>query len=90
MVRKKLEEDDPYELHFMNVPSSEDMHIQVMAETFIDEYLRMGWDDELILSIFRMPFYRGPYAAYELLGEESIKTMIGDIREKWKSRRAKR
>ena len=79
MVEKEFEQDDPFELVGTVLPSSDISYIEAMAETFIEEYLRMGWTDDMILKLFKTPFYQGPYIAYEVLGEDRVKTMISQV-----------
>ena len=49
-----------------------------MAECFIEEYLRMGFDAERVLHLFRNRGYAGPHMAYEALKEPAIKALIDE------------
>jgi len=59
-----------------------------MAECFIDEYARLGFDAERILHMFRVKGYAGPYMATELLGEPAIRDLVEIVLARWGGRRA--
>ncbi len=55
-------------------------HIAEMAEAFIIEFKRMRWTDEMILNVFRNPFYAGPYYVYTEKGEEYVVCLLDRVR----------
>ena len=79
-MRKKLEEEDPFELVEAAAPGSDPSYVEAMARTFIDEDLRMGWPDSMILGLFAVPHYRGPYTAYRVLGPEKIHRLLEEAK----------
>lgn len=87
MVEKEFEESDPFELIGMQIQVANDRHIVAMAETFIEEYLRMGWPAVTIFELFKLPFYKGPHAALKILGEERVKKMIAESKARIDARR---
>jgi len=62
--------------------------IREMAECFVEEYARMGFDPQRILRMFQTRGYAGCHMAYEELGEAAIRTMIDEIVKRWGPRRA--
>jgi|CXWL01.1.fsa_nt_gi hypothetical protein len=58
-----------------------------MAECFIDEYARLGFDANRILHVFRTKGYAGPYMATELLGEQTIRELVEMVLARWGGRR---
>ena len=57
-----------------------------MARTFVEEYALMGWPPHRILAMFRRPFYAGAHDAYEALGEDRVRSLIGQtfgLEEGW-------
>lgn len=62
--------------------------IREMAECFIDEYARLGFDANRILQMFRTKGYAGPYMATELLGEAAIRELVESVLARWGGRRA--
>ncbi len=61
--------------------------IREMAECFIDEYARLGFDGNRILHMFRTRGYAGPYMATEVLGEEAIGELVESVLARWGGRR---
>ncbi len=55
-------------------------HLAEMAEAFIIEFKRMRWTDEMILDVFRNPFYAGPHHAYREKGEDYIIELLNRVR----------
>lgn len=58
-----------------------------MAECFVEEYARLGFEPERILRMFQTRGYAGPRMAFEELGEAAIRTMIRETVERWGLRR---
>ena len=79
---------DPMTLHGVVVETDDPTTMLEMATCFIDEYLRMGFTEDRVLSMFRIPQYVGPYMAYESLGKEAIAELIDEIASRWGHRRS--
>jgi len=79
---------DPMTLHGVAVETDSPSANREMAICFIEEFMRMGYEKERLLSMFRTPKYAGPYMALEALGEEAIVQLIDDHAERWGGRRA--
>lgn len=54
-------------------------HIEEMAEAFVIEFKRMRWTNQMILNVFRNPFYTGPHYVYREKGEEYVVELIGSV-----------
>ena len=54
-----------------------------MAYTFAEEFLRLGYRPQVILRIFRSPFYAGAHAVYRKLGEDRIRAIIEECARAW-------
>lgn len=74
--------EDPMELVGMALPGGPGM-LEAMAETFVEEYVRLGWDEERLMTLFRNPFFQGTYRVYHLRGEEYVRQLIRRILGKW-------
>jgi len=61
--------------------------VREMAECFIDEYARLGFDANRILHMFRTKGYAGPYMATEILGENAIHELVDLVLARWGGRR---
>ena len=67
---------DPMTLHGVAVETEDDSAMIDMAECFVEEYLRSGFDADRVLGVFRTRGYAGPYLAFQSLGEDAIRQMI--------------
>lgn len=80
---------DPMSLHGVvldrSAPPLEAM--REMAECFVEEYARLGFEPQRILQMFKTRGYAGPHMAYEELGEAAIRMMIGETMKRWGPRR---
>jgi hypothetical protein len=61
--------------------------VREMAECFIDEYARLGFDANRILHMFRIKGYAGPYMATRVLGEAAIRELVESVTARWGGRR---
>ena len=80
-TEKEFEQEDPFEMvqMFLDLPADGNFYDQ-MARTFIEEYMRMGWDNDEILALFQEPYYRGTYDILQKNGEEFVKNLIDEVR----------
>lgn len=78
---------DPMTLQGIAIETDDPNVQREMAECYIEEYLRMGYDRDRVLAMFRMPQYVGPVMAYEALGGQVIERMIDDLVAVWGGRR---
>ncbi len=67
---------DPMTLRGVVVQTEDDRAVREMAECFIEEYARLGFDSDRILRMFKTRGYAGPFMAYEALGEAAIRALI--------------
>ena len=72
---KEPEADDPMELRMVPVPGGDPVF---MATCLIEEYARLGLDDEAILALFRQPIYQ-THALYEERGETWVRNLIRGV-----------
>ncbi|HEY3244170.1 MAG TPA: hypothetical protein VGM03_12560 [Phycisphaerae bacterium] len=79
---------DPMVLNAMAFDVEDEAAIREMAECFIEEYFRLGFEPERILHMFRVRGYAGPNLAYYTLGEPVIRTMINELAPLWAGRSA--
>ncbi|MEP0842377.1 MAG: hypothetical protein HRF43_06665 [Phycisphaerae bacterium] len=69
---------DPLTLHGVGVETEDALAMRRMAECFIEEYLRMGFEPGRVLHLFRTAGYAGPRLAFAALGEPAIRAMIDE------------
>ena len=72
---KEPESDDPMELVPNLVPTGDP---ELMATCFIEEYARMGMDEEEIFGLFSRPVYQ-THALYLEWGEPTLRNLIRKV-----------
>ncbi len=80
---------DPMTLHGVVVTTENDDAMRDMAECFVEEYIRSGFDADRILKMFQTQGYAGPFLAYQTLGEDVIRRLIEELMPLWGHRRDK-
>ncbi len=69
---------DPMTLVGVVCPTADEGAMREMAECFIEEYVRLGFDEARLLRLFRTQGFAGPNMAWQTLGEEAIRAMIAE------------
>jgi hypothetical protein len=82
MPKDEFDFEDPFELNGMAFLTHEDT-TNDMAETFIEEFMRMGYNPKQVLALFRNPHYLGPNMAMEKRGEPFIRDLITEVFARW-------
>jgi hypothetical protein len=82
MPKDEFDFEDPFELSGMAFLTHEDT-TGAMAETFIEEFMRMGYGHSQILELFRNPHYLGPNLALEKRGEAFVRDLITEGFARW-------
>lgn len=82
MADKHFDPDDPFTLngHAVALTAEEaEEHMLEMTDTIIHEFAMLGWPSEMILNMFKKPFYRMPYMICQQKGEAFIKSRIARV-----------
>lgn len=79
---------DPMTLHGVGVETDNELAMVEMAECFIDEYARLGFDADRILHMFDTRGFAGPYMATMALGRKRIRELVDTVLARWGGRRA--
>src|SRR5262245_28722114 len=82
MPKDEFDFEDPFELNGMALMTSEDT-TNDMAECFIEEFMRMGYNAKQILALFRDPHYLGPNMALQKRGEQFVRELIIEVFSRW-------
>ncbi len=69
---------DPLTLHGVVVETEDGSAMREMAECFVEEYLRGGFDAQAVLQMFKTRGYAGPFLACQTLGEDVIRKIIDE------------
>ncbi|MFQ5751285.1 MAG: hypothetical protein ACE5HI_04745 [bacterium] len=73
---------DPNLLVGVELPATAESTLD-MASVFAEEYVRMGFDKEQILRIFKRSFYAGAHRAFLELGHEKIEEIVDECLLIW-------
>ena len=76
------EPGDPMKLVGMALPGGPET-VSEMAYTFAEEFARLGYSEKALLSLFKMPFYRGAHSAYCALGDEEVRKIVRECVGVW-------
>ncbi len=79
MAEKHFDPEDPFTLngHAVALTAAEaEEHTLEMIDTIIHEFAMLGWPREMILGMFKKPFYRMPYMICREKGEGFIRDRV--------------
>ena len=79
MPHSDPDRNDPMALHGVSVETSDDGAMRDMAECFVEEYLRSGFDADRVMKMFETQGYAGAFLAYQTLGEDAIRRIIDEL-----------
>ena len=82
MPHDEFVDEDPLGLVGMVMPGEEGQ-LEAMAECFVEEYARMGWDERRLMTLFVSPMFLATHRVYKLKGEEYVRELIRRTRAKW-------
>lgn len=75
MPKDEFVAEDPLELVGMVMPG-EVGQLERMAETIVEEYARMGWDEQRLFTLFIHPLFMATHRIYLQKGEAYVKSLI--------------
>ena len=58
--------------------------LERMAEDMIDEYVRFGFDQARILTMFRDPFFGFTHAVWRAKGDAWCAALVGEVASRWR------
>ena len=82
MPKNEFDFDDPLELNGVGLAGEEDT-TEAMAECFIEEFMRLGYNAQQMLALFRNPHYIGMNMVVQNRGEQFVRDRIEDIAMRW-------
>jgi hypothetical protein len=69
---RPVEPEDPMNLFAVEVPGDPELMLRLLVE----EYARMGWGLEQLLSLFRDPFYVAAHGLWLHYGEDELRRRL--------------
>ena len=85
MPQEEFVREDPMGLVGMVLPG-EPGQLEAMAECFVEEYVRMGWDERRLMTLFTSPMFLATYRIYRQKGEGYVRELIRRMCTKWGGR----
>lgn len=82
MPKDELDPDDPMELFGVGLVTDEDT-TDAMAECFIEEFLRLGYNHKQVFALFRNPWYTGVNMVLQNRGEPYVRDKIAEVFARW-------
>jgi hypothetical protein len=82
MPKDEFDPEDPMELRGVGLWTEEDTSA-AMADCFVEEFLRLGWNHKQILALFRNPHYLGMNLVFAHKGEAFVKEIIAEVFARW-------
>ena len=76
---------DPMELTGIVLPG-EAGQLEAMAECFVEEYVRLGWDERRLMTLFVNPTFLATHRIYRQKGEGYVRELIRRMCVKWGGR----
>ncbi len=82
MPKDEFDFEDPLELNGVALLTDEDTS-GAMAECFVEEFMRMGYNHKQVLALFRNPHYTGMNMVLQNKGEPFVRDVIADVFARW-------
>ncbi|MBM4423690.1 MAG: hypothetical protein FJ030_09900 [Chloroflexi bacterium] len=82
MPQEEFVPEDPMGLIGMVLPG-EPGQLEAMAECFIEEYVRLGWSEGRLMTLFVNPMFLATHRIYRTKGEAYVRDLIRRTRAKW-------
>jgi len=82
MPKDEFAAEDPMELVGMVLPGDPGQ-LEAMAEAIVEEYVRMGWEAERLMTLFCNPMFLATHRIYRQKGEAYVRELIQAICSKW-------
>lgn len=86
MAEKKFEDDDPMELTGTMCEGGDESSMEEMGLAFVEEFARMGWSRDEMITVFMDPFYRGPHTVYRAKGLGYVTWLLDQIPSRMNTR----
>ncbi|MCX7851937.1 MAG: hypothetical protein N2383_04040 [Caldilineales bacterium] len=82
MPKDAFDDDDPMELIGMVLPG-EPGTLEAMAEVLVEEYVRLGWDEPRLMTLFVHPMFMATHRIYRQKGEAYVRELIRRMEARW-------
>ena len=79
---KQFSAEDPFELVGTVVPGQPGA-LEAMAEALVEEFVRMGWSERRLMTLFTQPNFLATHRIYSQKGEAYVRSLIQRTRSRW-------
>jgi len=83
MPKDEFVDEDPMELVGMVLPGDAGQ-LERMAETIVEEYVRMGWNEPRLMVLFTNPMFMATYRVYQQKGDLYVRDLIRETCAKYR------
>ncbi|OGW86296.1 MAG: hypothetical protein A3C35_01810 [Omnitrophica bacterium RIFCSPHIGHO2_02_FULL_46_11] len=84
MPKEEIDPEDPMEMVGIELPGQSEAQLRDMTLSFAEEFVREGYDEEKLMSMFQNPFYQGPYLAWKQKGDDYVRAIIQEAIRMWR------
>lgn len=74
--------EEPMELTGVVLPG-EPGQLEAMAECLVEEYVRLGWSEQRLMTLFVNPMFLATHRIYRMKGEAYVRALIRQTRVRW-------
>jgi len=82
MPKDEFVDEDPMGLVGMVLPG-EPGQLEAMAECIVEEYVRMGWNEPRLMTLFTNPMFMATHRIYRQKGEAYVQEIIQQTIARW-------
>jgi len=75
MPKDEFIDEDPLELVGMVLPGEPGQLVR-MAEIIVEEYVRMGWDERRLMTLFVNPMFMATHRIYQRKGVQYVRDLV--------------
>lgn len=83
MPKNEPDPEDPLELEAVCLPDPDGNAVDLMAQCFAEEFLRLGRTPEQVLAMFRSAEYSLPHRAWRQLGDARVRAIVDRQADSW-------
>ncbi|MCS6844443.1 MAG: hypothetical protein NZ528_09025 [Caldilineales bacterium] len=82
MPKDEFVAEDPMALVAVVLPGEPGM-LETMAEAIVEEYVRLGWDEPRLMTLFVHPMFMATHRIYRQKGKAYVRELIRRVRGQW-------
>ena len=84
MPKNEFDPEDPMEMVGVELRGQKEAQLRDMALCFAEEFIREGWSENKLIEMFKNPYYKGPYLAWQQKGDTFIQEVVKEAVSMWR------